>query len=269
MSGAAPVRAPLGLGAAGAGAVALVVQAGGAAGAKAAAAALACAGSQPDRAGLLIELDGGRSPRPTPIASAAARELEERLVAHVPEAGVASRGQTCHLTLPGGAEGIERLAAALPLARDSVAVLHVPPRLFRAALEEPRIAASGLLLRADLGADRALVALAVREPIERGLRVAILKRPLGWLAARRALLGLLPGGAAGGLPPRVRQRLLTDRAARGVAEGSSAAMSQRCYGRQNDAEAEPAGAAQQERRGDAGARPGRGLHRDPQRGAGR
>ena len=64
------------------------------------AAALACAGSDPDRAALLLELSDGRAPRPALVASAAARALEERLAAHLPEAGVASRGALCHLTLP-------------------------------------------------------------------------------------------------------------------------------------------------------------------------
>jgi hypothetical protein len=47
------------------------------------------------------------------------------------------------------------------------------------------------LLRADLAHDRALTALAARDLISRGLRVAVLKRQLGWLAKRAALLGML------------------------------------------------------------------------------
>jgi hypothetical protein len=192
-------------------AVILVARVGDAAGSKAAAAALACAGSEPDRAGLLIDLGGGRAPRPSLITGAAARELEERLVIHLPEAAVASRGGVCHLALPADPTGVERVTAALPLVRDSIAVVHLPPWLFRAALDEPRIRASGVLLRADLGADRALTALAVRDLMERDLRVAVLKQPLGWLAARRALAGLLPGGGAG-LPRRLPARLLSERA---------------------------------------------------------
>jgi hypothetical protein len=193
------------------GAVALVSRVGAATGSKAAAAALACAGSEQDRAGLLIDLGGGRSPRPALIATAAARELEERLAVHLPQAGVASRGQICHLALPADASGVELVAAALPLVRGSAAAIHVPPFLFRSVLEEPRLAASAALLRADLGADRALTALAARDLIEAGLRVAVLKRPLGWLAARRALAGLLPGPAGSALPRRLRARLLDER----------------------------------------------------------
>jgi hypothetical protein len=153
----------------------------------------------------LIDLGGGRPPRPSLIAAAAARELEERLAVHLPDAGVASRGQICHLALPADGAGVERVAAALPLVRDSVAALHVPPCLFRAVLEESRMRPSAVLLRADLGADRSLTALAVRDLQERGIRVAVLKQPPGWLAARRALAGLLPGG---GFPQRLRHRLL-------------------------------------------------------------
>ena len=70
-----------------AGAVVLVTAVGAASGARAAAAALACAASEPDRAALLIDLDGGRAPRPSLVATSAARALEERLAAHLPDAG--------------------------------------------------------------------------------------------------------------------------------------------------------------------------------------
>jgi hypothetical protein len=53
-----------------------------------------------------------------------------------------------------------------------------------------------LLLRADLPEDRSLAALAVRELRHRGIRVKIAARPLGRVAARRALAGIEPGGAS-------------------------------------------------------------------------
>ncbi len=185
-----------------------VSRVGAAAGTRVAAAALVCAGSEPDRAGLLVDLEPRRAPRPTLVASAAARELEERLAAHLPEAGVASRGWTCHLALPADRSGIQGIAAALPLIDDSVAVVNLPPRLLQDLLEEPPSQVGGVLLRADLGADRALTALAARDLMERDLRVGVLKRPLGWLASRRALAGLLPAGSGGGLPERLCERLL-------------------------------------------------------------
>jgi hypothetical protein len=178
---------------------------GAACGSRAAAAALACAGSDPDRAGLLIDLADGRVPRPSLLTTAAARALEERLAAHLPAAGVASRGSVAVLKLPGDRDGIARIPAALPLVRGAIAVVHLPPALLQSALAELRIGPTAALLRADLGEDRALAALAVRDLIARDLRVAVLKRPLPWLTARRALLGALPAGA--GLPASVLSRV--------------------------------------------------------------
>lgn len=205
------------------GTVVLVTWAGEASGSRAAAAALACAGSEPDRPGLLVDL-GGRPPRPTLVASAGARELEERLAAHMPEAGAASRGQTCHLALPAGEDGLDRLPAALPLVRDSVAAVHLPPALLQPVLANSRIEPTGVLLRAGLPSDRALVGLAVRDLLARGLRVAVLKRPLSWIPARRALFGVLPAGAPGGLPRHCAKCFV------GID----------CYAGRDDSEAEPA-----------------------------
>lgn len=190
------------------GPVVLVTSVGAATGSKAAAAALACAGSEPDRAGLLIDLGGERAQRPSLVATRGARRLEEQLAAHMPEAGVASRGVTCHLSLPPDASGVERISAALPLARDSVVAIHLPPSLLQLALGEARIRPTGALLLADLSRDRALTALAARDLLGHRLRAAVLKRPLAWLAARRALLGALPVDAMA-LPPRLTRRLLT------------------------------------------------------------
>ena len=169
--------------------VVLVTRIGEAAGSRAAAAALACAASDPDRAALLIDLGDGGAARSTLVATAGARALEERLVAHLPEADVASRGRICQLTLAPGPGEFDTALAALPLARESAAIVHLPPRLLRPLLAEPRARPTAALLRADLARDRPLTALAVRDLMSRGLRVAVLKRPLGWFAARAALLG--------------------------------------------------------------------------------
>jgi hypothetical protein len=188
------------------GRIVLVLGVGVATGSRAAAAALACAGSEPDRSGLLIDLDG-RAPRPSLISTAPARVLEERLAAHLPKAGLASRGRFCHLTLPSDLGGVAQIAAALPAIRDSIAVVHLPPSLLQPALEEVRIRPSTALLCADLAEDRALTALAARELMGRRIRVAVLKQPIGWLAARAALLGALPTGSKA-LPTRVAERCL-------------------------------------------------------------
>jgi hypothetical protein len=181
----------------------LVSRVGEADGARAIAAALACAGSDADRAALLLELTDGRAPRPTLVASAAARGLEERLAAHLPEAEVASRGMLCHLSLPATREGLDRAPAALALVRDSLGVVLVPPCLLQAATESSALRAGTVVLRADLGRDRALTALAACELIARGVAVAVAKRPLAWVPSRRALFGGLPAGSSGGLPARM------------------------------------------------------------------
>lgn len=190
------------------GPVILVTAVGAAGGARAAAAALACAASELDRAALLIDLGEGRAPRSSLLATAGARELEERLVAHMPDAAVASRGRICRLGLPADPAAFERLPAALPLARESVAVVHFPAALLRPLLDEPRIRPTAALLRADLAEDRALTALAVRDLLARGLRVAVLKRPVGRLAAHAALIGIVPADGRA-LPGRLRERLLS------------------------------------------------------------
>jgi hypothetical protein len=187
--------------------VVLVTSVGAATGAKAAAAALACCASEPDRAALLVDLEDARPPRPSLIATAGARALEERLAAHLPRAGVASCGCLCRLALPPDGDWVEAITAALPLARESAAVVQLPPALARAALAEPRIRPTAALLRADLFEGRALAALAARDLIREGLRVGVLKRPLAWLPGRAALLGALPASAPG-LPIRLRERLL-------------------------------------------------------------
>lgn len=214
------------------GPVVLVSTVGGASGARAAAAALACAASGPERAALLIDLAEGRSPRPSLIATSGARALEERLGAHLSDARVASRGQICHLSLPPGPRGIEQIAAAIPLVRESAGVVHLPPSLLQSVLAEPRIPATAALLRADLAEARALTALAVRDLMARELRVAVLKHPLGWLSARAALLGTIPSGVEA-LPIRMRRQLL----------GSEDSKFRHCYpegeGSEDDREENP------------------------------
>jgi hypothetical protein len=189
-----------------AGPVVLVAAVGEADGSRGAAAALACAGAEVDVAALLIDV-GGRAPRPTLIASAAAQGLEERLRAHLPEARIAARGQVCHLAVQAEDEGIDAAAGAIDVARGSLVVIHLPPSTLQAALVGSALRPTGVLLRADLPSDRALVAVGARDLIEQGLAVGVLKRRLGWVAERRALFGVLPAGSPGGLPERLVRRL--------------------------------------------------------------
>jgi hypothetical protein len=240
------------------GRVIVVTTVGAASGSRAAAAALACAGSEPDRPALLIDI-GGRPPRPTLVASSGARDLEERLTVHLPDLRAASRGGTCHLVIPGDLDAIKRLPAALPLVREAVAVVHVQPGCFQDVLRVSGVEPSAALLCADLATDRPLLALAVRDLHERNLAVRVLKRPLAWMPARRALFGVLPPEAPGGLPAPVRETLLE----------SEISVAHACYADSDDAKTDPEGAAQQQRRSDAGAGCGGGLHRDQERQAGR
>ncbi len=238
-------------------AVILVSAVGKAGGSKAAAAALACAGSDPDRPGLLIDA-GGRPPRPTLVASTGARALEERLAVHLPGLRAASRGQTCHLAVPGDPSAFGSIRAALPLVRDAVAVVHLSPSLLRDAVEGPEFGATGVLLHADLDSDRALAALAVKDLIGHGLAVRVPRRPLAWVSARRALFGALPAGSPGGLSRSVESLL-----------ESQISVEHLCYGDLDDSEPDSEGASQQERRDHARARQGRGFHRHAERQAGR
>lgn len=186
----------------------LVVAAGGAEGARPAAAALACLGSDAGRAALLLDVEG-RAPRPTLLATAPARELEERLVAHLPRARVAARGQTCHLAVAATPEGLEEGAAALSVVREAPRVVHVPAARVQAVLGSAvGSGLSGALVRAELPAERALLCLLARDLIGRGLRVVVLKRRLTWVAERRALFGALAPGGSGGPPASLVDRLL-------------------------------------------------------------
>jgi len=188
------------------GPVIVVAAVGEAEGSRSAAAALACATADLDLAPLLIDV-GGRVPRPTLIASAAAQQLESRLNAHLEEARVAARGQVCHLTVAAEADGLATAAAAAAAVRESGVVIHLPPHLLQPVLAEPALQVSAVLLRADLSEDRALVALTVRDLIDAGVGAAVLKRRLTWVAERRALFGILPAGAPGGLPERLVRQL--------------------------------------------------------------
>lgn len=189
------------------GTVVVVTSVGGAEGSRGAAAALSCAGSGVESAALLIDV-GGRVPRPTLIASASAHRLEERLAARLPALRPAARGEVCHLSVDGDEDGLAAAGTAVTAARGGLAVVHVAPALLQAVLDAPGAPRpDAALLRADLEEARPLVALAVDDLLRHGLRVAVLKRRLGWVAERRAGFGAL-GSDPGGLPEPLLRRLL-------------------------------------------------------------
>jgi hypothetical protein len=186
----------------------VVAAVGEAEGSRGAAAALACAAADVDLPTLFVDV-GGRAPRPTLLASAAAQKLEERLSGHLPEMRVAARGQVCQLSVPAEAEGLAAAAAAADVARGSAVVLHVAAQLLQETLDaESGLRPTGVLLRGDLPKERPLVALAVRDLLLRDLAVGVLKQRLSWVAERRALFGALPVGAPGGFSERFVSRLL-------------------------------------------------------------
>jgi hypothetical protein len=163
----------------------------------AAAIGVALAVEEPGRASgvLLAELGSERGRGPTMLASASARELEEGL-REIGLERVAARGRLCWLGLPANAEALgelPRVLAAMPAA--SLAIMHLPARLWPLALEQPDLRPRAGLLRADLPSDRPLAALAVAELRERRLAARVASRPLGRVASRRATAGLETGGA--------------------------------------------------------------------------
>jgi hypothetical protein len=179
------------------GTIVLVSSVGGVDGARGAAAALSCAGSGVGQAALLIYV-GGRVPRPTLIASASAHGLEERLAARLPSLRPAARGEVCHLAVGADEDGVAAAGTAATVARGGLVIVHVEPGLLQPLLDaEDAPRPDSVLLRADLVADRPLVALAVGDLVGRSLRVAVLKRRLGWVAERRAGFGVL-GSDSGG-----------------------------------------------------------------------
>jgi len=185
--------------------LALIAGVGEAGGSLPTAAALACAGTDTDRATLLVDLGGGR-PRPTLLATPAARALEACVGSALPLAAVAARGGFCQLALPDDDAGLAALATVLAVADGTPAVVHVPGGRL-AALLDARIApraAAVLLCRAD-GEDPPSVSPLCLELLERGLTVAVLERRLGWASERRALFGGLRPDEQHGLPQALRQ----------------------------------------------------------------
>lgn len=173
---------------------------GGVRGADSAAAALAVANEVEAPAGtILLDLRAAaRVPRGTMFASAEARGLEATCREVAPLRAVA-RGRLLSATSAGAEEGAGEAALAAALDPDLGAVLVVAvcdPVTFRSTLAAAP-AAHSALIRAQGVEDRPLLALAVRELIDDRIPVKVWNRPIGAIAARRALAGLEPGGQTG------------------------------------------------------------------------
>jgi hypothetical protein len=155
---------------------------------------------------LVIELGEGAQRRgPTLLAAAGARRVEEALRAD--DLRASARGHVCHLALADPGEGLDALGPAIDRAEPELVVIHLPSSLWVPTLESGLRVDGGVLL-VSLPAERSLAALAVGEMKGRGLPVRISSRPPGPLAARRALAGVPPGGAASDLARSIARRLL-------------------------------------------------------------
>jgi hypothetical protein len=220
--------------------IVLVTAVGAAEGSRGAAAALACAGAEGEAAPLLVDV-GGRPPRPTLLASAAAQRLEERLAAHLPQARIAARGQFCQLAVASGPDGLAAASAAATVARSAPVVVHLEQGGFRDLLDAeigPR--PTGVLLRADVRRDRALLALIAADLTERALVFAVVKHRFGWVTERRALFGALPSDRTG-LPTSTLRLMKTIS----------------CYGDGGETEADGNGETEARQNGDEAAGGGR------------
>ncbi len=221
MSATAATRAsPRDRSAAGAAGAVLSTELGDAGGGLAIAAAVGVALASSGRGVLVAELGAERGRGPTTLASADARDLERALRERgFPRA--AARGRLCWLGLPDGDDALEELGRALQAANPPISVVHVPGRLWRAALGESALCLRSGLLRADLAEDRPLTALAVIELRERGVPVRVASRPLGLVASRRALAGLEVGGGAAKRVARLARGLFARPAFRDAQRGQA------------------------------------------------
>ncbi|HEX2436015.1 MAG TPA: D-alanyl-D-alanine carboxypeptidase family protein, partial [Solirubrobacterales bacterium] len=184
------------------------------------------------RGALLVDLDPPpRGRGPTLLTSDRARALEDRVRAlGGPYRVAAARGRLCYLPLDASARGsedgggdardgnpLDAVARVLEAGVDaSTVIVHVPQSLWPRAVADARLRARSALIRAELPADRALAALAVRDVHERGLRAKVVSRPLGLVAARRALAGIDPTGPATGRTVALARALVGGEAGQGL-----------------------------------------------------
>ena len=173
------------------------------------AATLAVAAARNDQLScLLVEMVSEESAHrsPTLLASAEARAIESRLRHAGLEA--ASRGHICSTSLTD-----ERWEEAGPLALIEHAMPSRVVFSFGADIPYRRISElgadiAGCVALLDLPAERSLGALVAAEMLARGIAVKVTGRQPGLVAARRALAGVVPGGAAEQYAERVVSQLV-------------------------------------------------------------
>lgn len=156
-----------------------------------------------DGAALVVAVGEEGRRGPTMLAAEGARELEHELRERGAEA--AARGRLAWVSVPDDGDWRERAAECVGIGRSrGIPVLLVlPAARWHEALGARELAIGAALVRAELPAQRALCALAVREALACGLRVRVIARAPGRVASRRALAGIDPGGDAGRRAGRV------------------------------------------------------------------
>ena len=155
-------------------------------------------GSSAGADGAVVAVVGGDGRRgPTMLAAEASRRLEAGLADSGLDAS--ARGRLAWVSIGAGEGWQEAATQTVSVARSqrAPALLVVPAESWGEAVRDEALAASAVLLRADLPAQRALCALAVGEAREAGLPVKVLGRAPGKVAGRRALAGIEPGGETG------------------------------------------------------------------------
>ena len=170
--------------------------------ATAASVAVACATSG---GGVVFAEVGAEARRgPTMLASAGARELEDRLRAAGVEA--TARGRLCWTTLDETGDALRfALDAAGPF---NAAIVYLPPGAWRDTIEANPPLADAALVHASLPGQRSLAALLVADLRGAGVRLGISSVAPGRVGARRALAGIEAGGEAGDRALRIARRLI-------------------------------------------------------------
>ena len=185
----------------------------------AAAAAVGVAATPPETGvrTLLVDLrDEARPPRGTVFAGTAARELEEACRASESLRG-AARGRLCFAAAPDAADADGRAAVlgeALEGFEADLVVAVCDRGDFRALLAAGSDARRSVLLKADRGGDRPLIALLAAELRSSATPFKAWIPPLGAIGARRALTGIEPGGASGHRAERLARILVAPPARR-------------------------------------------------------
>jgi len=142
---------------------------------------------------LLIEVSSARRRSPTVLATAQAKDLEERLRRADPDARVLARGGLCIAQLTGESDVASRIATLLDTAGEAASVvIACPAAFYRQVLEVlgGRVDRILMVPPPEPGpADQALLELVLAEAGETADSVEVLNDPPGRILARRALAG--------------------------------------------------------------------------------